>query len=506
MLCEDTDGNQCTVARCEPNTGVCRQNRRADPRQVCPQDGNPCTQPSCNVATGQCGQTAVRSGTACGNPELPEFCPAQTCQEGSCVSTGSGGVVPDPALVANVEVKAQPERVTENEAFNDCCTVCAHQSLEAKRPHPRGPRKADVDGGLPLRRKLCGRVVGLGIGYGVNDESDDPRDILINIEPGPGFEDLTAGMLQNACSKMTGAEEDLFKVSDDSECPIEECRAAALAAAADQDRLRCIHSEVTPPQQFFRQDRLFLPIDSSGPCSASPSEPCVSRLEDPLASIGDVCVYGVYAIDHGEDHRASDHTAPCCLRDSGGHDYMEIHPFDAVWWRHPSLNGWMFAVFQDDSNRYSEPHCGGKDGQDNDNLWSQAPRDVTFRFPFSFPRAQAPLKACLRLARTESFSGVPNAVVPLHVSTDRLSDPMTEAKFLVDGTAVVMEVVERPGAESETQARVDGCVVEQQVQGYVTLRVAVGCTEEMRCTGLRDPEDPGSGFYYGELFFAASCS
>jgi hypothetical protein len=101
---------------------------------------------------------------------------------------------------------------------------------------------------------------------------------------------------------------------------------------------------------------------------------------------------------------------------------------------------------------------------------------------------------------------VPNAVVPLHVSTDRLSDPMTEAKFLVDGTAVVMEVVERPGAESETQARVDGCVVEQQVQGYVTLRVAVGCTEEMRCTGLRDPEDPGSGFYYGELFFAASCS
>src|SRR5207302_2800 len=132
----------------------------------------------------------------------------------------------------------------------------------------------------------------------------------------------------------------------------------------------------------------------------------------------EACVYGVYAYDHGE-HSASSHTQLCRVIDPG-HDHPEIHPFDAIWWRHPERKGWMFGVFQDDSNRYSFPYCGDNNG----NQWSQAPRDLTFRFPFRFPRRSAPQKACLRHVRTRNLKdNAPNIVRPMNITTGVFVNP-----------------------------------------------------------------------------------
>jgi hypothetical protein len=410
--------------------------------------------------------------------------------------------------VASVEVAARPIRVSQDEAFVDCCVLCEEQSLEALRPTPNGPERFELDGGLPFRTKFCGTVVR----YGVNDELDDARDIMINIEPKPGFEPFLAGLLNTECTPLNSEQEDLF-AKEDSKCPVSQC----LAAAQDSCKARqCIHAEITPADQFYGQDARFLPITDFGENACESGWDCNSALEPaskwkggspPGGQVGQegrqACVYGVYSYDHGPDHRAGDHREICCSTDAS-HDRPEIHPFDAVWFLHPSGRpGWIFGVFQDDSNRYSFPHCGS---QNNGNTWSQAPRDLTFRFPFRFPRSQAPLKACLRHTVTTNLAGSEKEVIPINVTTKVMPDPLVEIKTLKDGLVTLLEAVEPAGLEEETQVRIEGCVTPTEIMGIIKLRVAVGCPQGSSCPGLQDSDDPGSGFYYAELTFQRDCS
>lgn len=415
--------------------------------------------------------------------------------------------------VASVAAETRQPRVDQNEAFSDCCIFCEEQSLEALTPTPNGPQFLEPDGGLPLRTKFCGTVVR----YGVNDELDDPRDIMLNIEPAPGFEHFLEGFVNTECTGLSDDEENRF-AKWDSECPVSECLLAAKEANEQTPR-KCIHAELTPAQQFYQQDLRFLPIGfmpivGGGLCYDSWD--CKSALEpasqwsggpppggEPGQEGRQACVYGVYADDHGPDHRAKEHRELCCSPDAS-HDRPEIHPFDALWFLHPDGKpGWVFGAFQDDSNRYSFPHCGD---QHNGNTWSQAPRDVTFRFPFKLPRTPSLSKACLRHFRTTDFAGTIRDVEPINVTTAVMEDPLVEVKKLLDGGQVVLEAVEPPGAEDETQVRIDGCVTATEISGYVTVRVAVGCPEGVSCPPLKDPDDPGSGYYYGELSFERDCS
>lgn len=427
--------------------------------------------------------------------------------------------VPSMNDIANVAVEARRPSVEQSEAFNDCCVFCEEQSLEALTPTASGPQFLEPDGGLPLRTKFCGKVVR----YGVLDELEDPRDIMLNIEAAPGFEHFLEGYLNTECTPLDDPGiffEHPFEKWDSS-CPVTECRAAAKKANTPPPNSpkKCIHAEITPAQQFYREDARFLPIGfqpivGGGTCDDSWG--CNSALEPAADWAGgippggqpgqdgrQVCVYGVYAHDHGSDHRAEDHRELCCSPDTG-HDRPEIHPSDALWFLHPDGKpGWVFGTFQDDSNRYSFPHCGD---QHNGNTWSQAPRDLTFRFPFSLPRTPALSKACLRHFRTTDFSGTIRDVLPINVTTAAMEDPLFEVKTLTDGSQVVLEVIEQEGAEDETQVRIEGCVTASEISGWVTVRVAVGCPEGVSCPQLKDPEDPGSGFYYGELSFERDCS
>ncbi len=441
-LCTDTDGNACTQARCTPNTGTCDQTVWAP------------------------------LGTSCQGTTSP-FCGVRTCSRGFC--TGGFAVpVPDTDNPASVGVAARYPAVFKATAENDCCWTCDEQVLEALRPTSTGPARTEVGGGLPHRRKLCGTVVG----YGVNNETQDPRDIMINIRPGPGFEDFVAGLPHTDCTPQTPS-----NVAD-----------------------RCVHAEITPANQFYGEDASFLPIASSGTCADSsiPETNCYSWLE--LGGGRDVCVYGVFAYDHGE-HSASSHTSLATVVD-GSHDHPEIHPFDAIWWRSVGADGWTFALFQDDSNRYSTPSCSG-DSDHNDNRWSQAPRELTFRFPFRFPRAEAPRRACLRHARTPRFGEpVPHEVIPLNVTTAGRPAPFAESKTLSSGGTTLLEVVEPAGFEGETLVRVEGCATETEVKGEILLFAAVGCNgcsstalANLDPNGRHDGDDPGSGYLYGELTF-----
>ncbi len=463
--CDDVDGSRCTQARCVPGAGVCDQSARLRP------DGTPC------------------------DDELPDFCGGGSCQAGSCIAAGGSGG-PDPLDPAAVEVVARPQRVDTSEAFNDCCIFCQHQSLEALRPTPAGPEKLEPDGGLPLRTKYCGEVRR----YAVNDERDDPRDILLDLAPVDGFEHFVSGLLQTNCTKLEGAERRVFDVRRrppfflPRSCPTDAC-----LEAAESKEGKCIHAELTPAQQFYDEDARYLPIsDDDSDCSDDSD--CTSRLE---VSGQTVCVYGVYAYDHGE-HRVSTHDhSLCCVRERS-HDHPEIHPFDAIWWRHDERDGWIFGVFQDDSNRYSRPHCGS---QNNDSRWSQAPRDVTFRFPFRFPRSEGPRIATLRHVVTRGLDRGVHSVVPLNVTTAAMPDPVPEVKTLTAAGATWLEVVEPEGFEEETQVRISGCVTATELKGLITVRAAVGCGSGcsnlvgLNPNGRHDFGDPGSGFLYDELIF-----
>lgn len=504
VRCNDSDGNPCTLGLCIPDTGICGLSEPAPNGLACPDtDGDLCTVPKCQ--NGSCFQlsSSLPDGTLCPDTD-GDLCTVARCAAGRCFQGVSLPPVPAMDDLGKVEVTARLLDSGQGEAYSDCCNFCQPQSLEALRPTPNGPERFEPDGRYPLRRTFCGTVVN----YGVNDELEDPRDIMLNMVPSPGFEDFVHGFVNTACTELDAAEEALFSQSDAS-CPVGTC----LEAAANREG-KCIHAELTPADQFFEQDAQFLPISSSGVCDDG-WDACKSTLEPasrwsgappPGGMVGqggrEVCVYGMYAIDHGTDHRPPGHRELCCSPDAG-HDNPEMHPFDAIWFKHPSGQpGWIFGAFQDDSNRYSSPPCGGGFFVSN---WSQAPRDLTFKFPFRFPRAATPLRACLRHTRTTNFQGLPHTVQPVNVTTRWMPFPLTESKVLTSGGATVLEVVEPPGLEGETQVQLSGCVTNEEVRGFLTVRVAVGCKDAVSCAGLDDPGDYGSGFYFAELTFGAEC-
>jgi hypothetical protein len=528
------DPTDCMEPRCLDQT--CTLVPIPDGRTCTDRDQNTCTHGRCQAA--KCVPTPVADGTACSDG-TPASCGAQACSAGACVPAGG---LPDPQQVNlgsvwDVDAEAARPRVATGTAFTDCCVFCDEQTLEALRPTPAGPERHEADGLLPLRRKLCGQITD----YGVNDERADPRDILLNLRPAPvqNFPDFVAGLLNTVDTPLHGADALAFGcnwIGGQLVCRCDEnaCRTRA-ASVAD----KAIHAEVTPADEFYGEDARFLPITGGAPsimfaspqcgynglintlteakrnciaCSGVGGGNCRSELEGPDLR-RDACVFGVYSYDHG-GHSASSHTALCCAPDRG-HDHPEIHPFDAVWWQHPEATGWMFAVFQDDSNRYSFPHCGDNNGAD----WSEAPRDITFRFPFRFPyrAGQQPRQACLRHVRTNALKdGAEHEILPLNVMTAALATT-PEVTVLNDGSAHLLEVVEQAGFEGETHVRVEGALANGEVTGHIVVRVAVGCSEraEMVCTpeeiqasspGSRhNTDDMGSGFYYGQLTFDCSC-
>ena len=508
--CPDTDGNPCTIARCSP-TGQCDQRSRLRP------DGTVCSDatPGCRVG-------------------------GQSCSAGRCLPTAGAG---DPSQVdrvsvEGVQVTALQPRIEQKTSFNDCCggifSDCEEQNLEALVPTAGVPARVEADGRLPLRRKFCGIVTK----YEVNDELDDPRDMNINIRPAPGspYINFLNGFVKTADADLKDDDKRRF---GNFNCD----RGACLRRSSEPDltREKIIHAEVTPDEHFYGQDGRFLPIEgSSSRCGggAFPTSPtslnclrcidsaaCESELEPRGQLAGaETCVYGVFAYDHGL-HKPSRHSELCCFDSS--HDHPEIHPYDAVWWRHPARNGWMFGVFQDDSNRYSFPHC--RESQSNGNTWSQAPRDLTFEFPFRFPRRSAVQRVCLRHVRTTKLKdGSANIVRPLNVITGAFTDPQSEVTTLRIGRQRLLELVKEPGSERETHVSIVGRFEGDFVVGRVILRVAVGCDQRTqacgRPTGPRDhrqpifdrlkpitnlvqfdKDDPGAGYFYAELTFNCDC-
>jgi hypothetical protein len=288
------------------------------------------------------------------------------------------------------------------------------------------------------------------------------------------------------------------------------CDVAACTARAAQISGKVVHVELTPDEHFYGQDARFLPIDSSGPCSDTGKGSCISVLN---TRSEDVCVHGVYLIDHG-GHSAEDHRRLCCVKDPG-HDHPEIHPFDAIWWRNERKNGWIFGVFQDDSNRYSSPYCGGNNGAS----WSQAPRDVTFRFPFRFPRSAGCQLVQLRHVRTTSMrNGSANVVRPVNVTTSDLVGDTAEVLLLAATGPMfqpLLQVQKEPDSGRETHVRVEGSTSGPDVVGDIVLRAAVGTARRTAplFDALKrenplvtyDDSDPGAGYYYSEIFFGGSC-
>lgn len=384
----------------------------------------------------------------------------------------------DAVEAVTVEAVQEPflARTTTNAK---CGRFAERQQLEAMQsPNSscQGPRARR--GELVGRATFCGTVSS----YGVYNERYDPRDILINIVPFAGERGAPFRPFVEPFSKFN-------------------CGA------------RCLHTEVTPPEQFFRVDREFLPIDDRSPllhpCShgGQRDRRCVSRLE---VTGYDLCVFGVYAYDHGS-HAPDSHELESPTAD---HDWPEIHPIDVVWWPRP--RGFRFAVFQDDSNRYSDPDCG----ETNGNRWSQAPIDRLLSFPFEVEVDELPVRVDVRRTRVLNMNGVRSEVQPLNVST-ALHAGETEAsgvRRIVDEGRVLLEIYESEGHEQETFVTVEGSRAGDALRGTVQVRVAVGCDPDgsLPCDlsalrfaspqALHDESDPGSGFYYGEIVFHRSAA
>ena len=521
------DARLCRVGRCRDNACI---SEPAPVGRACPDiDGSPCTIPGCTAA-GTCDQKSrVRpDGTSCSDGSTACNNASQTCNAGRCVpAPGTDPSQLAPISVNDVEVLASIPRVAQLTAFNDCCGSCEQQDLEALVPIPQGtPRRLELDGQKPLRRKFCGTVAK----YGVNDESADPRDIMINILPSPlgPYRDFLNGFVNTEQTRLKGNQLKQFGPSA-TQFNLQDC----LSAARDTKN-KVIHAEVTPDEHFYGADGRFLPIENNPfNCGSLPfsnincrrcvsSWDCKSELEPSDETAGrEICVYGVYAYDHGNEHRASTHSELCRVLDTD-HDHPEMHPFDAIWWRHPDHQGWMFGVFQDDSNRYSFPHCGSTQ---NGNEWSQAPRDLTFRFPFKFPVRSAPQHACLQHVRTRSLvSNSENIVGPMNVTTSAFVSA-TEALNLTLSGQRVLDVTKEIGSELETHVRVEGRIVGDDVVGQIILRVAIGCDARsgVRCGRFAKPseafdalksgnklvkydkDDPGAGYYYSQLTFDCAC-
>ncbi|MGB5658444.1 MAG: hypothetical protein WBO54_03100 [Thermoanaerobaculia bacterium] len=444
-----------------------------------------CTVPLCRA--GNCVETPEPAGTPCrdtdGNPLTVSRCEAGTgrCDQRAETRPRFTSESPEDVVAAALDPVIQPTAVV------DCGLCCESQNLEALRvPTAAEPLRQLGPGQSGQREMFCGAVVG----YGVHDENADPRDILINIEPPEPpsrFDDFVRGFEQTQCSPPGRG---------------------------------CIHAEITPANQFYEEDDVFLPISSDEHCDDGGigSDSCSSFLERDRSPI---CVYGPYAFDHGT-HKKSSHRDLNTIKDDS-HDHPEIHPIDAIWWPQPAGNGWVFAVFQDDSNRYSEPYCngnGGFFGSNNANGWSQAPRDLRFSFPFSFPLSEAPVRANLRHIQTRNFDGQFRTVLPLNVTTKLYtqSDEGAASRRFTTGGNVLLEVVEEDGMDLETEVGIVATVDGDQVSGTVNLRLAVGCDpsdpQANGCSqailraasprGRHDAGDPGSGYFYGELVFESA--
>jgi len=429
----------------------------------------------------------------------------------------------------DVQVTAFDRQIKQKAADNDCCAGdffgltdfhdCDRQFLEAIIPTAAGPRRLKRGDPLPVRQKFCGTVTN----YDINDENEDPHDFDIDIRPAnvAPYPDFVAGLV-----KTTRTEDQAL------DCPANDCLSKANTLQGKTGfGGKVIHAEVTPDQSFYGADGRFLPIENTfercGVSGLGPSNrkctdcidgaDCLSELEPHDGRSGaEACVYGVYAYDHG-GHSDAEHANLCCTIDSD-HDHPEIHPFDAIWWRHPETNGWIFGVFQDDSNRYSFPHC--RESESNGNTWSQAPRDLTFRFPFRFPSRSNNQGACLRHVRTRRLiDGAANTVRPLNITTGSFANFGTEIPELVIGNRRYLRVTKETGSEKETHVRVIGSIIGNNVVGEIILRVIVGCDERTgsRCNtsfdrldGLNplvryDRGDPGAGYYYAELTFGCGC-
>lgn len=520
--------SSCNVGRCRNE--VCT----AEPKPAgtsCPDgDGNPCTVARCS-ASGRCEQRSQLrpDGTACTDSTPGCRDGEQTCTGGQCLPAPG---VRDPSQVARVSLLdvqvSAADRNIQRAADNDCCPSgfdlddCDRQVLEAIVPTANGPHRLVPGDPPPVRQKFCGTISN----YDINDENEDPHDIDIDIRPAnvTPYPNFVAGLVN------TPATEDQA-VTD---CRVRACldKAKTLQDLAGFGG-KVIHAEVTPDQSFYGADGRFLPIENSfTACGVSfpfgspnkkctdciDGEDCLSELEPHDGRPGaEACVYGVYAYDHGK-HPAEDHEFLCCSPDKD-HDHPEIHPFDAIWWRHPEQNGWIFGVFQDDSNRYSFPHC--RESQSNGNTWSQAPRDLTFHFPFRFPRRSSNQLACLRHVRTRRLrDDVANTVGPMNITTGIFANFGTEIPELVIGVRRYLQVMKEPKSERETHIRVMGSIIGNDVVGEIILRVIVGCDERTgsrcdtsfdRLDGLNplvnyDKSDPGAGYFYAELTFGCGCS
>lgn len=529
-ICPLQGARACEVGRCR---GLVCKREQVPAGTSCDTNPNDCTIARCS-ASGQCVQQNRADGTECSDA-TPGCSGRQSCTGGQCLPPPGAG---DPSQVARVsvaevQVAARQRRVRQATAYNDCCAGlfgfsegCEAQYLEALVPTNGTPTPREADGRLPLRRKFCGTVTS----YAVNDEKKDPRDFNINIQPAAGtaYSDFLRGFVRTDETKLNSANGlDRFA---NVNCNTQDC---FTAASPSRIKGKVIHAEVSPDQSFYGADGRFLPIASGCPMfSSSNCTKCISYDPDCESELEgrageEACVYGVFAYDHG-DHEPSSHTRLCCVKDEDdNHDIPEIHPFDAIWWRHPARNGWIFGVFQDDSNRYSFPHC--RESESNGNTWSQAPRDLTFEFPFRFPRRSAVQRACLRHVRTTKLvDGTPNIVRPLNVTTGAFADPQSEVTTLILGRQRLLEVVKEPGSERETHVRVEGWFEGDDVVGRIVLRVAIGCDERtqpcVRPTGPRDHrepifdrlsptsslvrfdrDDPGAGYFYAELTFNCNC-
>src|SRR4030095_2968750 len=166
--------------------------------------------------------------------------------------------------VDDVQVEGAQPRVLRRTADTRCCGFCGAQTLEAIVPTPDGPRRAESNGALPLRRKFCGTVMR----YGVNDEHADPRDIMMNVPPlaprpagAPDtYGSFVAGLYQTESTKLEGdPKESAF---DHNDCEVQRCLDAARTRENKQ-----VHVEITPADEFFGGDRRFPPIHNPGECA-----------------------------------------------------------------------------------------------------------------------------------------------------------------------------------------------------------------------------------------------
>ena len=399
-------------------------------------------------------------------------CPGQTWSVSQGPSQGSAGTACLPAQMnapAGVVASAFDEQLSMREAYADCCIVCREHHTEALRPSPSGPFR----GGFLRREKYCGTVRA----YGTNNESGDPYDIMMNVEPTPGFNHFVAGLRNTECTPVTES--------------FDSCEASGTCASSANDPRRCIHVEINPDDSLYGKDKRFLPIlaDSDGWGTTSELEPN-----------GRLCAYGPYVIDHGIGHGAAGHPGNLCCSKELDHDRPEIHPADALWWRHPDADGWMFALMQDDSNRYSSPHC---DESNNGNEWAQAPRDITLKFPFTYPLSSPNLRACLRHMRTKNFSNT-NVVIPSKgVSTANTamvarSTHFNDAKTFYVGTRPFITITEQ--VDAETEVAISGCVSGDYASGTIKVRATIGCNPKiMNCSGISG--DPNDSYLFDELFF-----